>query len=156
MSLDGFSLLSSVLCEEVRQESSGRAIIIGAMANGPIISDDAETKIRRLALYLEVQMPTDKISLYVRLIKTGSEDPVLYADVDTAEIYDNMPDPDTLVKNPIAVVVMGREDFSIKGSGDYQLQYATEEDNWKDYRVFFFPNEDMAEGSFPAEGMVES
>lgn len=156
MSLTGFSLLSSVLCEEVRQESSGQAIIIGAMASGPNISDDSETKIKRLALYLEVRMPTDKIDLYVRLIKTGSEEPVLYADVDTSQMYDNMPDPDTLIRNPIAVVVMGREDFGIKGSGDYHLQYATKEGDWKDYRVFYFPSEGTPEESFPVEGMAES
>lgn len=152
MSLDGFSLLSSVLCEEVRQESSGQAIIIGAMSSGPNISDDEETKIKRLALYLEVQMPTERIDLYFRLVRSGSEDHILYANVDTAQMYDNMPDPDTLVRDPIAVVVLGREDFGVTGSGEYVLQYATKEDEWKEYRVFYFP----AEERLPSEGMVES
>lgn len=145
MPLSEFSVLSSVLCEEVRQEANGQAIIIGAMSNGPNVSDDDDTRINRLALYLEVQMPREKIDLHIRLIKNETEEPVLYADVDTTRMYDSMPEPEKWFKNPIAIVVMGRESFGMKGSGDYQLQYATEEGNWKDYRVFYFPPEDVSE-----------
>mgnify|MGYP000306608124 CR=1 FL=1 len=145
MALSEFSVLSSVLCEEVRQEANGQAIIIGAMTNGPNVSDDDDTRVNRLALYLEVQMPSERIDLHIRLVKCDAEEPVLYADVDTTKMYDSMPEPEKWFKNPIAIVVMSRESFSMKGSGDYHLQYATEEGKWEDHRVFYFPPEDTNE-----------
>ena len=139
MSLDGFKILTAVLCEETRQEASGRAIIIGAMGHGPAVSDEEDTPINRLAVYLEIQMPPDRMNLKLRLINSDQEEPAMQVNVDTSEMYDSIPDTDTDFKNSVAVVIFGREGFSLRGSGYYEVQYATEEDNWQKYREFYFP-----------------
>lgn len=147
MPLTGFEVLTSVMCEEVRQEASGRALILGAMAHGPSISDEDKTKIHRLALYLEIQMPSEKIDLQFRLKKKDQEDSILYADVDTSDFYEKAPNPETWARNPIAVVIMGREDFEMSGSGDYYLQYSIRDDDWVDYKSIYFPPEGEVEVS---------
>lgn len=139
MSLDGFAILTAVLCEEARQETSGRATIIGAMAHGPEVSDDENTPISRLAVYLEVQMPPERVNLKLRLVHCDQNEPTMEVDVDTNEMYDSIPSMESWARNPIAVVMFGRENFSLRGSGCYQIQYATEEDNWQKCREFHFP-----------------
>lgn len=139
MSLKDIKILSSVLCEEVRQEVGGRATIIGAMAHGPELSDNEDARIKRLAVYTEIEMPGERIRLKLRLTNKDQEEPVLQAEVNTDEMYDGMPSSDSWARNPIAVLIFGRENFSLRGSGDYYLQYAVDDNDWVDCRNFYFP-----------------
>lgn len=145
MPLTGFEIQTVVLCDEVRQETSGKAIIIGAMGHGPEVYDDEDTNIKQLAIYVAFNAPCDPLELQFRLIKDDQEEPVMSVDVDLSEIYNDAPSPDTWKRNPIAIVVFGRENFSLKGSGDYQFQYSTEEGNWISYKEFYFPEKHKSE-----------
>lgn len=145
MSLKSINILSAVLCEEVRQEVGGRAIIIGAMAHGPELSDGEDTRIKRLAVYTEIEMPENRIRLKLRLASKNQVDPVLQADVNTDEMYDDLPSSESWARNPIAVLIFGRENFMLRGSGDYHLQYAVDDEDWVDCRKFYFPKADPKE-----------
>lgn len=138
MSLNDLRVLTAVLCEEVRQEANGKSVIVGAMAEGPEVSDDEPTPISRLAVYLEIEMGAERTPIELRLVR-GDDEPAMKVVLDSEQMYEEMPPVDTWERSPIGVIVFGREYFKLQGSGVYELQVSTKQDEWKKCRDFFFP-----------------
>lgn len=135
LSIDVFN---AVLCDEVRQEASGRSIVLGAAPIGPELDANAETTVARLAFYLEAGI-TDTTSIVFRLVAEGGDDVPLQVDMD---LTGENSDEDVLSEHEMTVVgtiVFGKKDVTFSAPGFYILQYSEDASNWTDVRTFYFP-----------------
>lgn len=134
------SVLSAILCDEVRQEIDGNAIIVGARQSvGPPLPPEA-VNIDRISFYLELATsypPPSKID--VRFYHPNSETVVFY---NTFENDYELPG-DVQETEPLSgsvLLVANRASVEVPGAGRYLLQYRVDEGNWLDARPFGFPN----------------
>jgi len=136
--MPSIEILSSLICEDVRQESSGRAILIGAAPVGPSVHKDKETVLQRLFFYIET-LGSDVNSINFRLISEESGDVPMNVSIgmddDGSEIESNDIDA-----SAYGVWVFGRQGIKFNNSGIYKLQYSLEDDEWHDVRSILFPD----------------
>lgn len=135
--MPSIEILSSLICDEVRQEANGRAIIIGAAPIGPALSGDEETIIPRLHFYVE-GLVNNVSSIKFRLISKDNRSTPLEITMDMEDIGDDEAAGEDGVAT-VAAFVFGRERIKFSGAGVYKLQYSLEPDEWRDVREFFFP-----------------
>lgn len=145
--MPSIKFLSAVLCEEVRREANGRAILIGAGMVGPELSAEQETEIPRIAFYTESEI-IDVEEIWFRLICPESEDTPIEVDMSLQPMHqigeessmETPPEGATIA----AALVFNNERVKFKGPGVYKLQYKVADKGWQTVRDFPFPEADVA------------
>lgn len=145
--MPSIKFLSAVLCEEVRREASGRAILIGTGMVGPELSAEQETEIPRIAFYTESEI-IDVEEIWFRLICPESEDTPIEVDMSLQPMHqireensmETPPEGATIA----AALVFNNERVKFKGPGVYKLQYKIADEDWHTVREFPFPKADAA------------
>jgi len=141
-----FEIKSVVLCDEVRREAHGTAVIVGASLKGPDIPDGGST-VDRLALYLEASIG-DASKVNIRLRSQEHKTSVIETTFDfsdaprpTAEELESATHYELLV-----VMVVNKSAIKVPGPGRYDLQIRTTDGKpWKTYRSYIFPTESSEE-----------
>lgn len=133
---------STVLCEEVRREANGRAIIIGAGLIGPELSVEQETEIPRIAFYLEAEI-VDIEEIWFRLTCAENDDTPIEVDMNFGPMRNqeegnsvNSPPKGALIA---AALVFNNERVKFKAPGIYELQYRIADEDWHTVRKVPFP-----------------
>lgn len=143
--MPSIKFLSSVLCQEVRREADGGAIVVGANMIGPSLSPEAETEIPRIAFYLEAEI-TDLDEVSIRLCCEETEDSPIAVELSFGlEEARNNGSIDLPEKGAVfgAALVVNHLGARFKGPGDYKLQYKVAEQDWSTIRVFPFPSKEL-------------
>lgn len=137
-------LRSAVLCEEVRREATGSAILIGASIKGPDVKNGEETTIDRLAFYLEASLKdTDVVG--IRLWSDEYETSIFETKFDFSddERPPLPPDTDHDTVEMLAVMVVNKSSVKIPGPGAYDLQIRLNNTaDWTSHRTYVFPSPD--------------
>ncbi len=133
---------SAVLCEEVRREANGRAILIGAGMIGPKLSVEQETEIPRIAFYLESEL-VDVERVLFRLTCPTNDDTPIEVDMGFQPMRsrgDEDPSDVPPEGAPIAAaLVFNNERVKFSGPGIYELQYRIADEDWALVKKFRFP-----------------
>lgn len=131
----------AILCEEVRREYNGRAIILGAAMTGPPIDQQANS-LARLALYIEIFAKNCPV-VEVRLWNKDRSLAIIEAEfnLETKEEFE-AENPETRYEDVEigAVMVVNQSDITVFGDSVYQLQMKSkDESEWILGREFYFP-----------------
>jgi hypothetical protein len=131
---------SVILCEEVRREASGSAILIGARPSGPTISDEEPTVLPRLALYieLEVPFPSPRIIAF-RLRDIVKNYNLIEHSFELPKSEDDETDDDSEIRG-VVVSVINEDDVLVKGPGIFCVQAKYDGSKWTTVRDFVFPS----------------
>lgn len=134
-----FSVVSAVICEDVRREASGQATIVGASPIGPSIGGDGRT-IHSIAFYIEI-IAQQIFELDVRLIGEQEQKPVFERSfqlpIDVGE--------DSVDWEAHTVMVLGFRDLKIGAAGEYFLQGRLPNEDWQNIRMVLFPEEENSD-----------
>lgn len=132
--MPSIEVLSALMCEDVRQEASGRAILIGVAPVGPSLNDEKETILHRLFFYVEA-FASNVSTIHFRLISEDQSNEPMAASIsmEDDEIEGDQEAPS------LGVWVFGRQGIKFERSGVYVLQYSLDNDNWHEVRKFVFP-----------------
>jgi len=132
--MPSIEVLSTLMCEDVRQEASGRAILIGVAPVGPSLNAEKETILHRLFFYVEA-FASNVSTIHFRLISEDfSNEPMATSiSMDDDEAEEDLETPS------LGVWVFGRQGIKFEKSGVYILQYSLDNDNWHEARRFMFP-----------------
>lgn len=133
---------SAVLCEEVRREANGKAIIVGAGMVGPELPADQETEVPRIAFYLEAEM-VDVDRILFQLICSEYDDAPIEVDMSfeamrrgSGEDATGAPPEGSTIS---AALVFNSDGVKFKGPGIYKLQYKLSDEDWQTVKTFPFP-----------------
>jgi hypothetical protein len=138
--MKGVEVTSVVLCDEVRREVAGSAIIIGAKPSGPPVADDKITHLLRLALYIELEVPfpaPKKVAF--RLRDTKMDYNVLEHSFELPEMDDSEETEGDFDLRGVVVCVLNEDNVEIRGSGILEVQIKYDRSKWSKVREFVFP-----------------
>jgi hypothetical protein len=141
-------VVSVVLCDEVRREVNGDAIIIGAKQAGRSIPEADKRFVDRLGLYIELETnyppPNEiEIRLYSEEYKASLIEhafPIEFEIPEGIEISESQSGED-LPARGVLLMVINREQVEIEGPGEYTLQFRHSGKDWVSSRSYFFPFE---------------
>jgi len=134
---------SALLCDEVRREYNGDAIIIGVSPIGPTIANEGTT-LDRLGLYIDVVVSNIK-SVEVRLWNDVDSVSIMNAKFDLPE-RDSDEFPDGSDYTFVYVMVKNGINVEVSTPGEYTLQLRSGADeSWFSSSTFFFPEIDKGE-----------
>lgn len=138
--MPSIEILSALICEDVRQEVTGRAMLIGVAPVGPSLNAETETIIHRLFFYVEA-LAGNVSTIHFRLVseESGHEPMAATISMDDDELAEESNDPDAPT---YGVWVFGRQGVKFEKAGFYTLQYSVGDDKWHDVRKFVFPARD--------------
>jgi len=132
---------SALLCDEVRREYNGDAIIIGVSPIGPTIANEGTT-LDRLGLYIDVVVSNIK-SVEVRLWNDVDSVSIMNAKFDLPE-RDSDEFPDGSDYTFVYVMVKNGINVEVSTPGEYTLQLRSGADeSWFSSSTFFFPEIDQ-------------
>lgn len=142
--MSSIEFTSAVLCDEIRQEASGKAILVGAARVGPAISSAKETELDRLAFYVEakiVDVEEIKFRLKCELFDSAPLEVAmdLLAMQKMAANGDELPPKGASID---ATLVFNQEKLKFPGAGVYQLQYQLGDSDWAPVADYLFPEVD--------------
>lgn len=139
--MSSFTPLAVVLCEEVRREESGQAILIGALNRGPSVNGESKTEIRRLAVYIEAKFTG--IELVEFKLSHSDTSEILLESSFEFSLADDFGDlPNNLDPNKVEVnsqLVVNKEGVEVPRAGDYAFEYKVGGGDWKLIRTWEFP-----------------
>lgn len=130
--------LSALICDDVRQEVSGRAIIVGAAPVGPELNSTGETTVSRISFYMEAAFSGLGVVRF-RLKSRENDSVPIEVSMDLANNSDVDEEADTENMSVVGTIVFGKEGGVFDGPGLYCLQYKTDETDWTEIRDFYFP-----------------
>jgi hypothetical protein len=134
--MPSFSVVSAVICEDVRREANGQATIVGASPIGPPIRKGGQS-VRAIAFFIEII--TKQVSdLDIRLVKEESEQIVFERNFTLPVAFEEA-DPDWEAHT---LMVVGFQDLEMPSPGPYLLQGRPPEGEWKNIRLVLFPQSD--------------
>lgn len=146
--MSSIRFLTSVMCEDVRREEDGRAILLGVAMAGPHMLPDEELVMERVGFYLEAEVH-DINDVQIRLVerKTGQSafDAKVNFDFTKMEPATSqtppIPKEDEIKDSAIGTVMfLAMDKVTIPAPGRYDLQYRIEgDDEWENIRDFLFP-----------------
>ncbi|WP_282181087.1 hypothetical protein [Aliiroseovarius marinus] len=139
--MSSFTPLAVVLCEEVRKEDSGQAILVGALNRGPAVNSESTTELRRLAVYIEAKFTGIELVEF-RLSHSDTGEVLLESSFEFSLAKDFGELPDNLDPNKIEVnsqLVVNKEGVNVPRAGDYVFEYKIDGGDWKFVRTWEFP-----------------
>lgn len=139
---------SVVLCEEVRREASGSAIIVGARPSGPAVKSEDVTIIPRLGVYVELSVsfppPTN---VAIRLWSEARDYLVFQHDFEMPPyLGEGIPSDATDIKGGVLLAI-NEEGVEISGPGEYLVQAKADNEEWDTLRSYVFPELEVEETS---------
>jgi hypothetical protein len=138
--MSGLEVISAVVCDEVRREASGDAIIIGAKQNGPAVLEDAQALRDPIAFYIELESdypPPERIS--VRLRNAASGDVVFEHNFRGGDDVPKDIDSDTNIRG-VLVMVINQRTSPVSEAGMYILECSGGGEKWLRLREIDFPS----------------
>lgn len=133
--MSSFSVVSAVICEDVRREASGQATIVGASPVGPAIAPNGGN-VHSIAFFIEI-IAENLRELDVRLINEDLSVTVfersLQLPIDLAE-GDEGKDWEAHT-----LLVLAFHDLKFPSAGEYRLQARDPKGEWKEVRRVFCP-----------------
>lgn len=133
---------SVVLCDEVRREASGQAIIIGARQNAFSVPKDGEAEIARLALYVELDMVTPlPTSIKLKFSNPENGDTIISENF-TLEPNDDSQENDAQSDDGVRgtlLIAINKENITVRENGVFQVLLQENEDEWQVLREYIFP-----------------
>ncbi|MFV1877322.1 hypothetical protein [Nioella sp.] len=134
--MSSFSVVSAVICEDVRREASGQATIVGASPVGPTIGTEGEV-IHSIAFYIEI-VAKQILELDVRLVDRAGKNSVFERSFSLPiDVEENEMDWEAHT-----LMVLGFRDLKIPSAGEYLLQGRRPDGDWETIRVVLFPEDD--------------
>lgn len=147
--MPSIKFLTAVMCEDVRREFDGRAILVGASMVGPSVAEEGGSVVGKLSFYLEAEV--FKVNwVKFRLIKKKT-DYIAFDDVEMKLDFDieDIPAGELteggadVVETIGAVLAFTKDDVKFDEPGRYHFEYKTElSDEWQPIREFHFPKRD--------------
>ena len=151
--MSSIKILSSVLCEEVRREATGQAVLVGASPFGPTVSKNNEKRDTRIAFYIEaIVEEVSRISIRLwdgpndhSIVESAIEVPHFEETEDVGESAADVDEKDVEIG---LVIVTNFDEVYIPDPGKYTLQYSIDGvSEWEDIRDFVFPERQMTKSS---------
>lgn len=147
--MGSIKVLSSVLCEEVRREATGKSILVGASPFGPNVLKDNEKRDARIAFYIEAIV--DQVSrIEIRLWDKSNDNSIVESAIEVPRVdeIENDGEITTVIDEADVevglIIVTNFDDVHIPDPGKYTLQYSIDGGSeWEDIRDFVFPERQM-------------
>ncbi|SPF78065.1 hypothetical protein [Pseudoprimorskyibacter insulae] len=135
---------SVILCEEVRREAHGAAILIGVTPSGPEVDDKAGTDVARIAIYVELVV--DGLfngSVDLRLIHEADTKAILESDfvVDMSSSVASDFEVELKEAQGSLVIVVNKTELHFAKSGMYRVELRLGSTGaYRTLREFVFPS----------------
>lgn len=137
-------VVSAVICDEVRQEMDGHAIIVGARQSGPALPIGEDVTVDRIAIYVELETSYPPPAKFVVRLNDPEADKTIFENSFDNEFEPIEDVPEGADLRGIMLLVVNRTDVKVPGAGVYKVQLQTEEADWVDVRNFSFPASDRS------------
>lgn len=139
---------SFVLCEEIRREVNGSAIIIGATHRGPSVPSEGKD-LSRLGFYIEAVM-TAVEDLWIRLRPADGPVEIVEKFVSVGyrgELEERLgAEFDFMTADVNVQLMINGTDLRIPKPGRYLVEISTDKDSWQAVREYEFPEGPREEG----------
>lgn len=135
--MPSIEVISTVLCEEVRREHDGRAIILGAAPVGPEIKSGGEV-VQRIAFYVEAFV-SEVQEIEIQLISEAGDDVAFATKMRLGDLPEEGSVDEKAVDSILGVLVFNKSNVMFKEPGMYQLQIRVPDQEWQTARSYFFP-----------------
>lgn len=135
-----FTVLASILCDEVRRDIDGSGIIIGATNRGPALAG-SETVVQRLGFYVE-GLAVDVEEVVFRLTEVDGGI-IVFSDVMKfpykEDTLADRPDFDFSKMEVNVQIMLNMQSLKFEKSGLYRLEFQILDEPWVEVRTYLFP-----------------
>lgn len=138
-------ILSAVLCDEVRREASGTAMIVGATPIGVALTAGEKNEVERASLFLEAKIKNAN-SLRIRLTNLETDCTPIEELLELPykqQIAESDPSADIDEIEVVGMLVVNKTNVEFGEPGNYTLQYRINDvGDWINVREYLFPEAD--------------